>query len=403
MINRFHSVSPSTVALTAGSQAKKINVGDGFGEMLNALISPLQQTEGQTPDSLPEEKNIDIEMPDAGIPFHILIGNTDNFVELSAVGNVLVPPTLTIPVMPMDSSLPKPTLVPVLIPTQPTADLLPVEHVSPEQVDNHNWVLPSSSTSMESPAIGSPISLNAGTVPTDSDMPVVSPVQSLPATDALTTSAMAAETIMTLDPEIPIHVVEVFDAKEAAPEPVNSEVRINKHASAVAGDVELVSMPWRLQANAALSYQSNAERLKNTENASNEIGMPPQTTPVRASNKGQLPNTAGYAAASENSEMDKSLAFYRVSEAASALVSVFENARVTRADSRASLVMWPQRVLHWLSDGDATTAWVRDYTLDSASTGTLVEALRCFSEQQGFTLRRIMLNGHEVWRAPSTF
>jgi len=66
-------------------------------------------------------------------------------------------------------------------------------------------------------------------------------------------------------------------------------------------------------------------------------------------------------------------------------------------------VIGPQRVLHWLSDGDATTAWVRDYTLDAASTGTLVEALRCFSEQQGFTLRRIMLNGHEVWRAPSTF
>jgi len=123
MINRFHSASPSTVALSTGSQAKKINAGDGFGEMLNALVSPLLQTERQTPESLPEEENIDVEMLDADIPFHVLIGNTDSFVGLAAVDNVLEP---TIPGTPIDSSLPKPTSVPALIPLQPITGLLPV-------------------------------------------------------------------------------------------------------------------------------------------------------------------------------------------------------------------------------------------------------------------------------------
>jgi len=69
----------------------------------------------------------------------------------------------------------------------------------------------------------------------------------------------------------------------------------------------------------------------------------------------------------------------------------------------AASMLWPHRLLRWLADHDGrVSAWVRDYRLDPAEAGQLVDYLRNLAEQQGHSLHRIMLNGHELWRVPST-
>lgn len=179
--------------------------------------------------------------------------------------------------------------------------------------------------------------------------------------------------------------------------PANS----SKFSSVSGADVEMVTIPWRLQANAAMSYQLTAKSLKNIEHSKNALIMSIQTTAKNPANHHISQGFSKTTSVLEDPRTDKALQFYQMAEEASKLAGALENFRLSRSDSRASIVMWPQRVLHWLADGDATTAWVRDYQLDADGTKTLVEALRCFAEQQGFFLRRIMLNGNEVWRTNS--
>jgi hypothetical protein len=71
----------------------------------------------------------------------------------------------------------------------------------------------------------------------------------------------------------------------------------------------------------------------------------------------------------------------------------------------ASWIQWSQRLLRWnagTTDGEGTTAWVRDYSLDPSDVPGLLASLRAVSEQQGLTLHRIMINGHEAWTSPDT-
>jgi hypothetical protein len=60
---------------------------------------------------------------------------------------------------------------------------------------------------------------------------------------------------------------------------------------------------------------------------------------------------------------------------------------------------WPQRLLRWTDDADGTTAWVRDFNLPADEHADLARALRAMSDAQHLPLRRIMLNGHEIWRS----
>lgn len=394
MINRFHNAVPSVVIPGANSQANKAKPGDGFAALLNALASPVaEQQTGQHPAGLLQEPGVKPELENAATPFNRLIDVAEEAVVLTANHlslAIAIPGTMAI------------------TPPQSVLDATQAEVPLPQAL--------SSDPVFEIPVTVVPVETENEVVQTGLPPMVVSLGAELPATIAISsefvvvevpaTTAISSEPVVIEEPTSIADIAEHSTVNEASLAPHDipeAHAAISKRSTTQGGDIELLAMPWRLQANAAMSYQSTAQQLKNIGQTQNVLTTIIQATPDHAVDKNQLQGLSNHGLQYEGVKIDKALEFYRVSEAASALANAFESARSSRADTRASLIMWPQRVLHWLAAGDATTAWVRDYQLDAGATKTLVDALRCFAEQQDISLRRIMLNGHEVWRSPSTF
>ncbi len=62
---------------------------------------------------------------------------------------------------------------------------------------------------------------------------------------------------------------------------------------------------------------------------------------------------------------------------------------------------WLARVCRWiLQHGGEPAVFLRDYRLDERTAMALAEALHEQARTQGLTLRRIVCNGRELWRAP---
>lgn len=164
--------------------------------------------------------------------------------------------------------------------------------------------------------------------------------------------------------------------------------------------VDFVSVLWHLHANAGLSYRTvNGGELQASAGRITEPGAPPTTAIGRA----EAREARRDARIEQREERLQSLTMQSQLRATRR-----EEVRVGALDAAAQragwapLLTWPQRMLRWLGDGEGTTAWVRDYQLDPSNAKTLLDSLRCLAEQQGLPLRRIMLNGHELWRSPST-
>jgi hypothetical protein len=172
--------------------------------------------------------------------------------------------------------------------------------------------------------------------------------------------------------------------------------------SAAGERVDFVAVLWHLTANAGLSYRSVLAELLQAD------GGPlvnPSTMPANASGRSESAIRAAHpmiegaerqAIATHRLEVEAALREARRADATTGAL----NAATQRA-GWAPLLTWPQRVLRWLGDGEGTTAWVRDYQIDLSKLESLVDSLRCLADQQGVPLRRIMLNGHELWRSPT--
>jgi hypothetical protein len=183
-----------------------------------------------------------------------------------------------------------------------------------------------------------------------------------------------------------------------------SVVSINKQIQNAGDKLELISSPWRLIANAGLSYQSSsANLLQGSYNPANNataasLATNSELKTIRASTLNAFSESIAIA-------VEKNLPSSWVNQAfnnTSKLAQAFKVTRKTSVESNASSILWPKRALHFVSDSEGGTAWVRDYQLEKNDVEKLFSSIRCAAEQQNFTLRRIMLNGHEVWRAPST-
>jgi hypothetical protein len=172
---------------------------------------------------------------------------------------------------------------------------------------------------------------------------------------------------------------------------------------AVGDNVELVAMPWRLQANGGLSYcltGAKAQALPESQSTPChvELASMPSARATVMSQVGEVAVAESHASMSQNGAAN--LVSDRVQR--SAQMSVAADVAMPGRTASA-LLLWPHRLLRWLADNNTgLTAWVRDYRLDASQATQLVDSLRCLAEQQGHTLHRIMLNGHELWRAPST-
>lgn len=165
---------------------------------------------------------------------------------------------------------------------------------------------------------------------------------------------------------------------------------------------ELISLPWRLQASDGLSYRFTSDVAIIAPDATGHEA--PLVQPLHRAPM-DLPSRMSLRASSPISD-EREVSSIRPAPSWRIDRSSLEEPLTLGAEISASrpgwapLLMWPQRLLRWLADDQGTTAWVRDYQLDSSKAQTLVASLCCLADQQNVSLRRIMLNGHELWRSP---
>jgi len=67
-----------------------------------------------------------------------------------------------------------------------------------------------------------------------------------------------------------------------------------------------------------------------------------------------------------------------------------------RTGTSGDFAEWARRMVRF-SDGTATL-WIRDYRLDAPQRHALIEQLHSFARDAGQPLRRIVLNGEDIWR-----
>jgi hypothetical protein len=60
---------------------------------------------------------------------------------------------------------------------------------------------------------------------------------------------------------------------------------------------------------------------------------------------------------------------------------------------------WKERLLRWVGSDADLTAWIRDFQLGEDDLGALVQKLREYAQEHGHALARVMHNGREVWSA----
>lgn len=177
-------------------------------------------------------------------------------------------------------------------------------------------------------------------------------------------------------------------------------------AGTIGERIELVSMPWRLQANAGLSYRTIEADVQGDQDVGvgEETPVLPETNPLV---HGQLFTFASIGEAASIADWLDSLQLLANSpehvRSTADLTPTTEATDFTPAETLTSLV-WPERLLRWLADtqGRGTTAWIRDYQINPSHAGQMIDALRVLAEQQGLPLRRVMLNGHELWHSAAT-
>ena len=162
---------------------------------------------------------------------------------------------------------------------------------------------------------------------------------------------------------------------------------------------DAVLLPWRLQANAGLSYLGHAAWLPASirdaiaNQGSEAIGTIDATSAAQLSDAGQ-PTIAN--------PRRGALAWVAYLSEGGARNAEREQ-RLERLNHWLSTHPdWKEKLLRWVGDEADLTAWIRDFQLGQDDLGELVQKLREYAAEHGHPLTRVMHNGHEVWRAPTT-
>lgn len=170
------------------------------------------------------------------------------------------------------------------------------------------------------------------------------------------------------------------------------------------GVVELIASPWRLAAGEHLSQQVGAKlalvmsgpaTAALAARAPADVGQGPGSSPTMSA----APMLPAIRVLEDAAIGPPPLAAH-AARAAQALAS--DDGSAVRGALPGHAAQWPLRLLRWLNDGEGgKTAWLRDFTLDSAATATLVVAVRRFAQAENLPLARIVLNGQTIWSADS--
>lgn len=159
---------------------------------------------------------------------------------------------------------------------------------------------------------------------------------------------------------------------------------------------ETVTLPWRLIANGALAQTFGADAALSAETRAHATTMRVAAIPRTAVGTAMSDPTLGEGA--------------RVAEPADAngaLPVGSPSPQRTQASAYgvdppgapAVAAQWSMRWMKWIErEGLAPTLWLRDFRIDHAETGRIVDRLRMFAREHGLRLERIVVNGREVWR-----
>lgn len=170
------------------------------------------------------------------------------------------------------------------------------------------------------------------------------------------------------------------------------------------GELETISLPWKLAANGSLS-----QRLLEQAGVGLNVGLGGLDAVAGAANA----TTQGSVFLSNNTWLAQPKQDGRQMSASGALLPqhVLAAGDIESGDASSPAAMhtqaampWLLRLCRWLEQkGHDPSVWLRDYRLDRADAHQLAEALRMHASEQGIRLERIVVNGRELWRAPDAF
>lgn len=162
-----------------------------------------------------------------------------------------------------------------------------------------------------------------------------------------------------------------------------------------------VERPWHLAANAGLSYRAAGVPI---DVVPSQVALEPTRPPAELHAPGYFVQRLGLLASTRappEIEMQTTADEAAVGGTTSSLTRKRSEAAPSDSTSWQSVPAWPQRLLRWTDDTEGSTAWIRDFNLPADEHGPLVTVLRGMADAQGISLRRIMLNGHVLWRSSS--
>jgi hypothetical protein len=191
------------------------------------------------------------------------------------------------------------------------------------------------------------------------------------------------------------HAASLIAAQDAGFPDVQMQLR------GMEGDLETISLPWKLSANGSLS-----QWLLEHAGAGLDVGGGGLDAVAGAANTARQASASGSSAWSAQPEQN-----WRQANAPGGFVPqhVLAAADIDSVDASSptttrtqTAMPWLLRLFRWLEQkGHDPAIWLRDYRLDRADAHQLAEALRTHASEQGIRLERIVVNGHELWRAPS--
>jgi len=163
---------------------------------------------------------------------------------------------------------------------------------------------------------------------------------------------------------------------------------------------EVIELPWRLTANAGLSYRQlfdgasgYGSTIDTLDGTATEIDTP------GAIAAGATNPMHRFDVAVENQSRAFSLADHP--DLQTRLEGTNPRQRAERAlEWLATHTEWSERLLRWFGDDADVTAWVRDFQLGEVELSDLVHLLKQYAAEHGRPLNRVMHNGQEVWRNP---
>ena len=389
MINRLGgTVFPAHPG--AAGRGRGANAGDAFAAVLDRAVAPdLPSVPDLAVTPAPEfdTASTSLQIP---MPVPVPLASDDATLDQSCV--VAIPTPMPEPATCASPSLPTP------ISPNDTLQRHDPRAAAPTIDPGIGNALP-----VPSPPVARPITDSVAVIV--DPMPSVDHLAAAPTVELDAASALPAASHSVVAPTGKFETEVAPRAASFDVDPASREMDERVRPVTTGDQAELLAMPWQLLAHDGLSYSRAVSADAQTIEPGRASAMAAETPfdmtfrPSAPAESVRISTTVDFDA--ESSGLVAWSKLPRPAPTSESLQSVSESDLPGYIPSGS---LWSQRLLRWQDDGETggTTAWIRDYTLDAAQARPLIASLRDLAGQQGLSLRRIMLNGHELWRSPST-